>query len=223
MTDFNTLIFDLDGTLIDSAPGIINCMRHTLTAMKFDIPNDFNRFLGPPLHNSFAEFFGMNENQVNEAVKIFRERYKEKGLFENVVYDGIPEMLRRLKNADKKLLIATSKPEVFAVKIMENHQLAEYFDIIGGADINGSRNEKNEIIEYVLKQTNITELSRVLMIGDRSHDIIGAKKCGLSSMGVLWGYGNREEFLQHGADIIVNTPQETADVIINPSAYCTLT
>lgn len=215
MNRYKYILFDLDGTLTDSAPGILNCYRYALDAMGVDEPEDIMRVVGPPLFDSFAEICGMNENQVNEAVRIYRQRYAETGLFENNVYDGIPEMLRQLKNSGKRLFVATSKPEVFAVRILEKFNLAQYFDVIGGADINGTRNAKQEVIEYVLSRGNITDRSGVLMIGDRFHDIIGAKKCGIPCMSVLWGYGNKEEFIQHGADFIVNTPQETADIIIN--------
>lgn len=215
MNRYKYILFDLDGTLTDSAPGILNCYRYALNAMGVDEPEDIMRVVGPPLFDSFAEICGMNENQVNEAVRIYRQRYAETGLFENNVYDGIPEMLRQLKNSGKRLFVATSKPEVFAVRILEKFNLAQYFDVIGGADINGTRNAKQEVIEYVLSRGNITDRNDVLMVGDRFHDIIGAKKCGIPCMSVLWGYGNKEEFIEYGADIIVNTPQETADIIIN--------
>lgn len=216
MSIYNTLLFDLDGTLTDSAPGIISCFRHALSSMGFDEPENIMRVVGPPLYDSFAEFCGMNSEQVLEAVKIYRRRYADTGLFENNVYDGIPEMLRRLKDGGKRLLVATSKPEVFAVRILEKFDLAQYFDVIGGADINGSRSEKAEVIEYVLSRAGITDRSDVLMIGDRFHDINGAKKCGIPCMAVLWGYGCREEFTKYGADIIANTPQDAADIIIHP-------
>lgn len=214
MNDFNTVLFDLDGTLTDSAPGIINCYRHALNAMGFEEPEDIMRVVGPPLYDSFAELCGMNSEQVQEAVRIYRQRYADTGLFENKVYDGIPEMLKRLKDSGKRLMVATSKPEVFAVRILEKFQLAEYFEVIGGADINGSRNEKSEVIEYVLSRAGITGRNDVLMVGDRSHDIIGAKKCGIPCMAVLWGYGSREEFIQHGADFITETPQALTDGLI---------
>lgn len=216
MHSYNTLIFDLDGTLTDSAPGILNCYRHTLSVMGFDEPDNIMSVLGPPLYDSFAQSCGMNEAQVNEAVRIYRTRYADTGLYENNVYSGIPEMLQQLKNNGKRLLVATSKPEVFAIKILERFRLAEYFDVIGGADINGNRNEKCEVIEYVLDRAGISDRNGILMIGDRYHDINGAKKCGIPCMAVLWGYGSYEELTQHGAEIIANTPQEAADIIINP-------
>lgn len=214
MSRYNTLLFDLDGTLTDSAPGIIKCFRYALETMGFDEPDDIMRIVGPPIYDSFAQFCGMNEEQVQEAARIYRSRYSEKGLFENEVYKGVPEMLKRLKDGGKRLLVATSKPEVFAVRILEKFQLAEYFDVIGGADINGSRNDKNEIIEYVLERAGVTDRRTALMAGDRSYDVRGAHKTGLECMGVLWGYGSEEELKASGADYIAASPAEAADMLL---------
>ena len=214
MDRFTTLLFDLDGTLTDSAEGIINCMKHALTAMGREIPDDMNRFLGPPLYESFDKFCGMNEEEVLEAVRIFRERYSTVGLFENRVYDGIPEMLERLSQGGKQLYVATSKPEVYAKRILDKFGLSRYFPVIGGADINGTRNNKWEVIEYVLERAGITDRSGVLMIGDRRQDVLGAHKTGLKCLGTLWGYGPIEELTEAGADFIAHTPQEAADMLL---------
>ena len=214
LKNFDILLFDLDGTLTDSQEGIINCMKHALTAMGREIPDDINRFLDPPLYDSFAEFCGMNEEEVLEAVRIFRERYSTVGLFENRVYEGINEMLERLKNGGKQLYVATSKPDTFAKRILEKFGLSRYCPIIGGADIGGTRNEKWEVIDYVLENAGITDKSRVLMIGDRRQDVIGAHKTGLKCLGILWGYGTTEELNEAGADFIAHTPQETADMLL---------
>ena len=215
MTDnFETLLFDLDGTLTDSTEGIVKCIEHALTQMGYEMPEDTNKFLGPPLYQSFAEFCGMNEEQVNEAVKIFRERYSEVGLFENRIYDGIPEMLDRLQKGGKRIMVATSKPEVYAVRIFEKFGLDRFFEIVGGANINGTRNYKDEVIEYVLAKADITDRSRVLMIGDRKQDVDGAHKTGLKCMGILWGFGSAEELTEAGADYIAHTPEEAADMLL---------
>lgn len=212
--NFDTLLFDLDGTLTDSTEGIVKCIEHALTKMGYEMPEDTNKFLGPPLYQSFAEFCGMNEEQVNEAVRIFRERYSTVGLFENRVYDGIPEMLDRLKKGGKRIMVATSKPEVYAVRIFEKFGLAQYFEIVGGANINGTRNYKHEVIEYVLAKADITDRSRVLMIGDRKQDADGAHKTGLKCMGILWGFGSIEELTEAGADYIAETPQQVTDLLL---------
>ena len=215
MTDnFDTLLFDLDGTLTDSTEGIVRCLEYALERMGFDIPEDTNKFLGPPLYRSFAEFCGMNEEQVNEAVRIFRERYSTVGLFENRVYDGVPEMLKRLRDGGKRIMVATSKPEVYAVRIFDRFGLSQFFEIVGGANINGTRNDKDEVIEYVLGKAGISDRSSVLMIGDRRQDVIGAHKTGLKCMGILWGFGSIEELTEAGADYIAETPEQAADMLL---------
>ena len=123
ISSFDTLLFDLDGTLTDSTEGIIKCLEYALERMGYEVPEDTHKFLGPPLYRSFADFCGMNEEQVNEAVRIFRERYSDVGLFENRVYDGIPEMLQRLRDGGKRIMVATSKPEVYAVRIFDRFGL----------------------------------------------------------------------------------------------------
>ena len=215
MTDnFDTLLFDLDGTLTDSTEGIVRCLEYALERMGFDIPEDTNKFLGPPLYRSFAEFCGMNEEQVNEAVRIFRERYSTVGLFENRVYEGVPEMLKRLRDGGKRIMVATSKPEVYAVRIFDRFGLSQFFEIVGGANINGTRNDKDEVIEYVLEKTGISDRSSVLMIGDRRQDVLGAHKTGLKCMGILWGFGSIEELTEAGADFIAETPEKAADMLL---------
>ena len=215
MTDnFDTLLFDLDGTLTDSTEGIVRCLEYALERMGFDIPEDTNKFLGPPLYQSFAEFCGMNEEQVNEAVRIFRERYSTVGLFENRVYEGVPEMLKRLRDGGKRIMVATSKPEVYAVRIFDRFGLSQFFEIVGGANINGTRNDKDEVIEYVLEKAGISDRSSVLMIGDRRQDVLGAHKTGLKCMGILWGFGSIEELTEAGADFIAETPEKAADMLL---------
>ncbi|HNZ99688.1 HAD hydrolase-like protein [Ruminococcus sp.] len=215
MKKFDTLLFDLDGTLTDSTEGILNCLIYAIECMGFEVPEDTNKFLGPPIRQSFAEFFGMNGEQAEQAVRIFRERYSDTGLFENRVYDGIPGMLERLKNGGKRLMVATSKPQVYAVRIFERFGLAQYFEIVGGAELDGSRDYKDQVIEYVLAKAGITDRSTVLMIGDRRQDVLGAHKTGLKCMGILWGFGSMEELTQAGADYIARTPQEAADMLLS--------
>ena len=214
MAQYDTLLFDLDGTLTDSTEGILKCFEHAITELGFEAPKDTNSILGPPLRQSFAEFCGMNEQQVDEAVRIFRERYSTVGLFENHVYDGIPEMLEKLKSGYKRLMVATSKPQVYAVRIFDKFNLSRYFEFVGGAELDGSRDYKDEVIEYVLAQAGITDRSTVLMIGDRRQDVLGAHKTGIKCMGILWGYGSVEELTQSGADYIAKTPGEAADMLL---------
>ncbi|MBR6994815.1 MAG: HAD hydrolase-like protein [Ruminococcus sp.] len=215
MKKFDTLLFDLDGTLTDSTEGILKCLAYALERMGYEVPEDTNKFLGPPLRQSLTEFLGMSMEQADEAVRIFRERYSVVGLFENRVYDGIPGMLERLKSGGKRLMVATSKAEIYAVRIFERFGLAQYFEIVGGAELDGSRDYKDEVIEYVLAKAGITDRSTVLMIGDRRQDVLGAHKTNIECMGILWGFGSMEELTQAGADYIARTPQEAADMLLS--------
>lgn len=215
MKKFDTLLFDLDGTLTDSTEGILKCLAYALERMGYEVPEDTNKFLGPPLRQSLTEFLGMSMEQADEAVRIFRERYSVVGLFENRVYDGIPGMLERLKSGGKRLMVATSKAEIYAVRIFERFGLAQYFEIVGGAELDGSRDYKDEVIEYVLAKAGITDRSTVLMIGDRRQDVLGAHKTDIECMGILWGFGSMEELTQAGADYIARTPQEAADMLLS--------
>ena len=149
-----------------------------------------------------------------EAVRIFRERYSTKGLFENSVYPDVPEMLEKLKSSGLRLMVATSKVDEYAERILDRFGIADYFEFIGGARIDGTRNEKWEVIEHVLSSMSITDRSSVLMIGDRKNDVAGAHKTGLKCMGILWGYGSEEELRTAGADFIAHTPQEAADMLL---------
>lgn len=214
MNSFDTLLFDLDGTLTDSAPGITQCFRHTLAHMGLPEPDNITQILGPPLQSSFSELCGMDTAQTDEAVKFFRKHYSEKYLFVNSVYEGVPEMLEELKSHGIKLLVATCKAECFALRILEKFNLSYYFDFVGGADINGTRNTKEQVIEYVLESSGVSHKEKVLMIGDRMHDIDGAHEYGIPCLAVTWGYGSMEEFVEHNADFIADKPQDILNLII---------
>ena len=211
---WNTVLFDLDGTLTDSQEGILNCFRHTSDVMGVPMPENTGVLFGPPLGESFEKYFGMNTEQAAEAVRVYRERYGREGLFENRVYDGVPDMLRRLRDAGFQLAVATCKAEIFAVRILEKYDLAQYFTFIGGAGTDGSRTSKTEVIEYVLENIGSPDKNSVLMIGDRDNDVTGAQGAGIKCMGVLWGYGSGKELSETGADFIAETPQKAADMIL---------
>ena len=214
---YDTALFDLDGTLTDSAEGIIRSARYALEQMKWEIPSDevLARFLGPPLIVSFQEQCGMNKEQAAEATRIFRVRYTDTGLFENRPYDGIIEMLERLKKAGIRLATATSKPEDYAVRILTKFGLIDYFDFIGAATFDESRHDKIAVLGYTLDKLGIKDKSKVIMVGDRSNDIDGAHRFGLECIAVRYGYGNDDEFKAHSADYIVDTPDMAADVILS--------
>lgn len=201
------LLFDLDGTLTDPKEGITKSVRHALRAFDIEV-EDLDTlccFIGPPLRDSFIEYYGFSEENATTAISIYREYFSDRGLYENEAYEGIDRVLKTLKDSGKKLYVATSKPEVFAKKILEHFNLDSYFEFIGGADLAETRVKKGDVIRYVLEENRITDLERVIMVGDRKHDILGAKEAGIASVGVLYGYGNREELLEAGADFIAES------------------
>lgn len=201
---FDYLFFDLDGTLTDPAQGITNSFIHALKYFGIEIPSyeTLCTFIGPPLPETFKTQFGFDEQKVAEGVKKYREYFATKGLLENSVYPGIPELLAGLKAAGKKLVVATSKPEEYSVRIIEHFGLAQYFENVCGSLMDESRSKKDEVIAYAIERNHISDKSKILMIGDRKHDILGAKKIGLKSCGVLFGYGSLEELEEAGADFI---------------------
>ncbi len=207
---YRYFFFDLDGTLTDPGIGITNAVMFALR--KFDITppprKELYCFIGPPLHDSFQNYYGMTAQQAETAVAAFREYYRPIGIQENELYPAIPELLEELRSRGIKLVLATSKPEEFAVQILKHFDLFPYFDFIGGATFDTSRTRKADVIAYVLHELQITDRNEVLMIGDREQDIAGAKANGLASAGVLWGYGSFEEFSAAGADYIISEPME---------------
>lgn len=204
---YQNIFFDLDGTLTDPGVGITNSAMYALEKWNIKVAecSELYKFIGPPLRDSFMNFYGFSEEQAKEAIVYYREYFKDKGIFENEVYPGIVELLQQLKASGKKIVLATSKPEEFAIRILKHFDLFDYFDFVGGAYMDGVRNKKGEVIQYALESAGITDLSTTVMIGDREHDIIGAKENGLDSIGVLFGYGSREELTQAGATYIAET------------------
>lgn len=207
---YRYLLFDLDGTLTDPGIGITNSVMYALR--KFDIHVEdrvsLYKFIGPPLMDSFERFYGFSTAQSELALGYYREYFKKKGMFENRVYDGIPELLKRLKENGKTLIVATSKPEAFSVEILRHFGLYDYFDFVAGATMDESRNKKADIIRYALESCGISEKASAVMIGDREHDMIGARKNGLDALGVLYGYGSYEELKEAGADYIADQPTD---------------
>lgn len=212
------IFFDLDGTLTDPAQGITNSFIHALKYYGLPIPSyeELCKLIGPPLPYSFETTFGFDHDKAMEAVAKYREYFSTKGLFENKVYDGIPELLQSLKEKGRHLVVATSKPEEYSIKIIEHFGLDKYFDYVCGSLMDESRSKKEEVIAYALERCGLSESdkARVLMIGDRFHDIEGAKKNGLKSCGVLFGYGSRSELEEAGADYIVKDINELLEVLI---------
>lgn len=207
------ILFDLDGTLTDPMMGITKSVRYALNYYGIEVKdlNDLLPFIGPPLRDSFKEYYGFDEAKANEAVEKYREYYKTDGIFDNKVYQGMVECLQTLKDNGKKLYVATSKPEFFAKQIIEHFSLSKYFEYVGGSEFN-SREKKAEVIEYVLK-TNQIDNDDVIMVGDRKHDIIGAHENKISCVGVLYGYGTEDELKQYQADYLVSTVEELTELL----------
>jgi len=207
---FKYCLFDLDGTLTDPAIGITNSVMHALE--KYDIHvadrSELYPFIGPPLDYSFKTFYGFSDEQAVEAIKYYREYFSVTGLFENSVYEGIPAMLEELKKKQVKVALATSKPYEFSIKILKHFDLYKYFDFFGAATMDGRISKKEDVIAHLLEEMGEDDKSSILMVGDRHHDIDGAKANGLMSAGVLWGYGSKEELQTAGAEYILSEPFE---------------
>ena len=215
---YKYVFFDLDGTLVDSSEGITRSVQYALSRFGIEVSDrtELYKFIGPPLIDSFMRFYGFSDRKAVEATRYYRERYSVKGVYENRVYDGIMELLGRLKASGHTVALATSKPEVFAKIVLEDMGLMPYFDFVAGADLDDAdsegksnyRTKKEDVIAHAVKSLGIADKKTVLMVGDRKHDIIGAKLNGIDSCAVLFGFGSREEFLEAGADYIVAAPDE---------------
>lgn len=203
------VFFDLDGTLTDSQEGIINSIIYSLKKLNRDVPTiaTLRKMIGPPLIDGFADILQIPDDELETAVTFYREYFSDKGLFENHVYEGMVDLLKQLKRENHILAVATSKPEIFAKEILEHFQLAQYFTTVVGATLDGSLSQKDKILAQAILNVRANK-KQAVMIGDRKHDIIGAKKNQLASIGVSWGFGSIEELRQNGADQIVHQPTE---------------
>ena len=215
MAACKTVLFDLDGTLTDPGEGITKSVQYALKKFGVEVADRtaLYPFIGPPLDASFQKYYGFSPEKAQKAIEYYREYFKPTGIFENVVYDGVPEMLDSLKNAGLALAIATSKPEPFAVQIAEHFGLSKYFCHIVGSNLDGTRVKKAEVIHHALRLMQVHDLETAVMVGDREHDIIGAKSEGLRSIGVLYGYGSREELESAGASGIAETVADVGRLI----------
>ena len=209
------VFFDLDGTLTESGPGIMKSVRHALARFGIDEPDDaaLRRFIGPPLAYSFTTFYGFSEADALRAMAVYREHYAVHGIFDNGVYAGIPELLAALRAVGKTLCVATGKPETSMFRILERYGLRDYFSFCGGSDEAETRAEKATVIRYVMDSVG-ARADEVVMVGDRHHDINGAKANGVRSVGVLYGYGDRAELETAGADHIAESVSALHDVLL---------
>lgn len=207
------ILFDLDGTLTDSGEGIINSVIPVLEHFDLPVPDRslLRSFVGPPLRDSFLKA-GVFENDVEEAIRIYRSRYTTVGKFENFPYPGIRELLVDLRQAGHRLFIATSKPEALSKEILAHFELSQYFEEIAGATLDTSRDSKEAVIAYLLEK--ISDKSQIIMVGDTKFDVLGAAAHGISAIGVSWGYGKVEEMTKAGAIAIAYSPSELFDLLV---------
>ena len=212
--DYKYILFDLDGTLTDPKEGITKSFQYALR--HFGIEEDLvnlEKFIGPPLHDSFRDDYNFSEEEVEEAVTKFRKYFAQNGIFENKIFSGVKEVLEYLHSNNKRILLATSKPTIFAEKILKHFEIDKYFEYIGGSNLDGSRSEKNEVINHVLEVCKVSSMEDVIMIGDRKYDVIGAKKIGVDSIGVLYGYGDLEELQEVNPTYIIRNIEELKNIL----------
>lgn len=218
------ILFDLDGTLTDPKEGITRAVQYTLRSRGIE-EKDLDKlcpFIGPPLTDSYQRFYGFTEQEARGLIPVFHEYFDRQGKFENRVYEGMETMLQTLKESGFRLAVATSKPEYFAEQILEHFGLRKYFETVGGADMEEIRVRKGEIITYTLERMGVISSAArenggcaadVIMVGDREHDVLGAKENGLPCVGVLYGYGSEEELLAAGAEYLAATPMELGECL----------
>lgn len=207
--NYQYFFMDLDGTITDPKEGITKSVAYALNHYGIKVENldTLEKFIGPPLSDSFQEFYGFDREKSLEAVEKYREYFKDRGIFENRLYPGMEHLLQIITEQGGKLVLATSKPEIFAKRILEYFHIAEYFTFAAGSTLDTTRNKKADVIRYALDSLGI-EPEDAVMVGDRKHDVIGAKENGMECIGVLFGYGDREELEAAGADRIVETVKD---------------
>lgn len=199
---YKHILFDLDGTLVESAPGIIASAHHALEEMGLDTACADLRFIGPPLIESFQHLCSLDPQTAAKTLKLYREYYSSEGMFQANLYGGVTDLLNRLDNSGRKLYLATSKVQDYAVQVLEHFGIARHFTFIGGADFDETRNSKAKVIAHVFQNTGLEPGDGVIMVGDRKHDVIGAHHFSIPCAGVLYGYGSRHELQEAGADYI---------------------
>ena len=213
-----TLFFDLDGTLTDPKPGITRSIQYALRRLDRAVPSEdeLTWCIGPPLRASLQKLLG-GDDLADRALALYRERFADVGLYENQIYPGIAPILATLAASGRRLFVATSKPHIYAVRIIAHFGLADCFERVFGSELDGTRADKTELLRYAL-QTTAVDPSQAIMIGDRSHDMIGARNNAMTAIGVLYGYGSREELVEAGAHQLCEAPERLTEHTGVPSA-----
>jgi len=215
MKTYTNIVFDLDGTLTDPVVGITNSFIYAMEKYGIPVPDrsELLKLIGPPPLESFQEIYGLSREEATTAVRYYREFYREKGIFECSVFPGIEDLLKSLMEEGKTLMVATAKVEMFAEIVLEHFGIAKYFTCIAGSDMANTITHKGEIIKAALERCAITDPEHTVMVGDRMHDILGAKYASIDSIGVLFGYGTREELENAGADLIAESVQDLKRIL----------
>lgn len=215
MKRYDTVLFDLDGTLTDPGVGITKSVQYALNRYGISVNDraELYPFIGPPLVDSFMKYYGFSKGKAREAVDVYREYFRGKGLFENEVYPHVPQMLDALKKAGKTLLVASSKPEEFVLTILKHFDLLPYFDFVGGASMDEIRSKKEDVLRYVIEKANV-DPKTAIMVGDRKFDVQGAHAFGLDAVGVTYGYGSLEELTEAKPEYLVSAPEEISLLLL---------
>ncbi len=214
--NYKHILFDLDGTLTDSAVGVTKSVQHALKQYRIDATlEELKSFIGPPLHQSFIEVYGFSKQEAYRAVEYYRDYYRDVGMFENKVYPGVPQLLDKLYKTRKKIYLATSKPAVFAEQILRYFNLDKFFTTIAGSNLDGTKAEKKEVIAHVLECNAELDIGETVMVGDRKHDINGARVWNIDSIGVTYGYGSLEELQEAGSTMIAESVPELQELLLN--------
>lgn len=216
--DYKHIIFDLDGTLSDPSKGIFNGFRHALDKMGVQNVDEsvFTRMIGPPLQASFKQHFFSGDSEIEQAVKHFREYYSVTGLFENAVYDGVPDLLKSLKENGKKLFVATNKPQPFAISILKHFELDCYFESIHGVDPSNPNSRKEELVELILQKISDSELPNTVIVGDTHYDVNAGKQFGFDTIALTYGFGSRESLVNANPTILIDSISELRKIFILP-------
>ena len=212
---YQYILFDLDGTLTDSREGITKSVQYALHKMGIEEPDlcALEHFIGPPLFDEFIRCYGFTEEQSKQAVGYYRERFSERGWRENLLFDGVPELLGALRSNAKKIAIASSKPTVFVDRILEYFDIAQYFDAVSGATLDGAVSTKTQVVKQALDMLEVSDLRSAVLIGDRMHDAEGARNCWIDCIGVTFGFGSPEELRDAGVTCLAGSMDALAQLL----------